>query len=35
MHLGGCGGVATLADEPKPQPQEGPWAVMISALGSA
>ena len=35
MHLGGCGGTATLTNEPKPQLQEGPWAVMISALGSA
>lgn len=36
MHLGDCGGVAMLADEPKSQPPaEGPWAVMISTRGSA
>lgn len=31
-HFWGCGGIATLAGDPKPQPHEGPWAVVITAL---
>lgn len=30
MHFWGCGGTATLTGDPKPQPHEGPWAVVIT-----
>lgn len=33
MHFWGCGGIATLAGDPKPQLHKGPWAVVITALG--
>lgn len=32
MHFWGCGGIATLAGDSKPQPHEGLWAVVITAL---
>lgn len=33
MHIWGSGGLATLAGDPKPQPREEPWSVVITALG--